>query len=330
MIHTGPPLAHLRQHPEVISTWIPYNGMILAVLCVLAFLLRYYLIEPLARRIYGERFTTLGPRHKRGVVNHMVAGSIKIMLVAIAAYPVFAVLIKRDLHYPYAPGSPVRLGDMCLVITNMVTAMYIFELFHRETVSPIGVFHHVGAIIIAQTGLVLGLDPRHRADASIEFVLILVWGIFDVVAEFWPHLAMLIYRYRPNAHRKNAKIFLMTVFSELTGTFIETVTVMILFGSFWNTWTLTFKITTPVLHLLFTLAQLWNARVFWGLYREKKRLAALEEGEGGEGQGEGEMGEEGKQGEEGLLGVVSVRSKGSEEAIARSGSVSVDGEGKKE
>ncbi|KAF2218145.1 hypothetical protein BDZ85DRAFT_270879, partial [Elsinoe ampelina] len=299
------PLQHLRDHPEIISTWLPYNGLILAALCILTFLLRYYLIEPLARHLYGTRFSTLSPRNQRGVINHMVAGSIKLCIILVAAYPFFAVLIKRDFHYPAAPGSKVRLGDLMVVVVDMVSAMYVFELFYRETVSPIGVFHHVGAIIIAQTSVVLGLDEAHRVDAQIEFALVLLWGVFDVVAEFWPHLAMLIYRYRPDAHRKNATLFLSTAYTELVGSTVETALVMTLFGSLWDQWTIAFKISTPILHALFTGAQLWNARVFWGLYKSKKAAAARER-KGGreEGKIDGEPKEEG--GMQGILGGASV------------------------
>jgi len=70
------------------------------------------------------------------------------------------------------------MGDILLVLTQLFVAMYLFELFYRKTLSPVAVLHHVGAVIIAQTAVVLSLDLSHEADATIEFVLCLVWGTF--------------------------------------------------------------------------------------------------------------------------------------------------------
>ena len=54
--------------------------------------------------------------------------------------------------------------------------MYIFELFYREKVSYISGAHHIGAIVITQTAVVLFLDPKHRQDAELEFIMCLLWG----------------------------------------------------------------------------------------------------------------------------------------------------------
>jgi hypothetical protein len=66
----------------------------------------------------------------------------------------------------------------------------------------------------------------------------------------------------------------------LTGTITETIVTMYMFGSLWDRWTLAFKITTPVLHILFASAQLWGSWNFYCLYlRQCRFLAASREPE---------------------------------------------------
>lgn len=58
----------------------------------------------------------------------------------------------------------------------------------------------------------------------------------------------------------------------LTGTITETIVTMYMFGSVWNRWTLAFRITTPMLHVLFAAAQLWGSWNFFCLYQRQCRL----------------------------------------------------------
>jgi len=91
-----------------------------------------------------------------------------------------------------------------------------------------------------------------------------------VVAEFWPHLAIIIYRLYPGQHALSYRIFLATAIAEVVGTTFETALVFWLWGSLWSEWTLPFKIVTPLLHALFSAAQLFGAWVFWNLAKKEK------------------------------------------------------------
>jgi hypothetical protein len=53
---------------------------------------------------------------------------------------------------------------------------------------------------------------------------------------------------------------------------------MYLFGSLWTRWTIAFKITTPMLHVLFASAQLWGSYNFYRMYKKQERLIAELEG----------------------------------------------------
>jgi hypothetical protein len=53
---------------------------------------------------------------------------------------------------------------------------------------------------------------------------------------------------------------------------------MYLFGSLWTRWTIAFKVTTPMLHVLFASAQLWGSYNFYRMYKRQERLLAELEG----------------------------------------------------
>ena len=55
--------------------------------------------------------------------------------------------------------------------------------------------------------------------------------------------------------------------------------VFILFGESWSKWELAFKIVTPILHVVFTAAQLHGSRILLSMWRKEKRKLAQEEGE---------------------------------------------------
>ena len=97
-------------------------------------------------------------------------------------------------------------------------------------------------------------------------------GAFDIVAELWPHLTMILYRLRSDRHSLMYRLFLGTSVAEITGTTFETLVVFWLWGTLWQQWTLPFKIVTPILHALFSSAQLFGAWIFWQLAKKEKAM----------------------------------------------------------
>ena len=73
---------------------------------------------------------------------------------------------------------------------------------------------------------------------------------------------------------------LSTSVLELLGTVIETALVMWLFGSLRSRWTLPFKVVTPMLHFLFSCAQLWGAYIFLQLYKSQRQKRKTKDREG--------------------------------------------------
>ncbi|KAI1625231.1 hypothetical protein EDD37DRAFT_649558 [Exophiala viscosa] len=264
---------------ESISPLAPFSALIITISAVIIFLIRLYVLESwLLPRLYGSKYTDLSDTNRRSFVNHHVAGGTKLVLLFSGAYPFISMAFGHGTpHSPFGPSHLTTLGDVAMVCSQIFTVMYIFELFYRTAISPISAAHHIGAIVIAQTAVALTLGYAHDRDATDEFILCLVWGAFDVVAEFYPHVAMIIYRVRHDDHLLLERIFKVTCGLEVAGTVIETAVVMWLFGSLWSKWRLAFKVVTPVLHVLFSLAQIWGAVIFNRLrLREKeKRKSAL-------------------------------------------------------
>ncbi|KAH0556955.1 hypothetical protein GP486_005256, partial [Trichoglossum hirsutum] len=170
-----PRIAHIPN--TTISKLAPFSALIISIIFVVYFVIKYYVLEGfLLRRIYGSTYTNLDNVNSRGFVNHHIAGATKITILIMAAYPFIAVAMGiRSLHSPYARGSPVKLGDILVVAAQMLIAMYVFELIYRPKVSPIAVLHHVGTIMVGQAAIAISINPLQEKDATIEFILCCVW-----------------------------------------------------------------------------------------------------------------------------------------------------------
>jgi hypothetical protein len=163
---------------ESISILTGYNGLTLTVILCILFLIRHYIFEGfLFRRVYGRVWTSMDENTARGFINHHMGGAIKIVVLVAGAYPWVHVLFgNASLHTPMGKRAHPTMGDLLMVLTQLFSAMYIFELLYRQKLSPIAVAHHIGAIVIAQSAVVLSLDLDHQKDATLEFVMCLIWG----------------------------------------------------------------------------------------------------------------------------------------------------------
>lgn len=163
---------------EGISSLAPFSALIISIILVVFFLIRFYLLEGfLMERLYGQIYTNMSETNRRGFVNHHIAGATKLSILVIAVYPfICVVLLKSTFHSPYVHGSIVTMGDILLVVAQMLIAMYIFELLYRVKLSPVAVLHHMGTILIGQSAIAISLRLDREPDADIEFALCTVWG----------------------------------------------------------------------------------------------------------------------------------------------------------
>lgn len=93
---------------------------------------------------------------------------------------------------------------------------------------------------------------------------------------------MIIYRDPDVARKTLLRSFSVAFWCSLVGTLAETATIFGLYGALWNRWTLTMKILIPILHCIFTAAQLWGEYCTWGLWQQEKRKAKMAQVSGDE------------------------------------------------
>ncbi|KAJ5705276.1 hypothetical protein N7536_000965 [Penicillium majusculum] len=275
---------HARHPPPIplgakelgpISDLAPFSALIISIVLVICFFVRFYILEGfLIRRLYGSIYTEMSELNRRGFVNHHIAGATKVIILILAAYPFVSVAFCKgpSFNTPFVHGSPVTLGDILIIVAQMLIGIYIFELIYRMKLSPVAVMHHVGTIFIGQAAIAISLRPLREPDAYIEFVLCTVWGAFDIVFELFPHVAIILYRIFPERHQFLSKVFLISCFTTALGTITETVVTMWLFASTWDRWRLAFKIVTPLLHVAFSTAQIHGSLIFWRMYRRQQRF----------------------------------------------------------
>lgn len=170
---------HITHVPdESISKLAPFSALIICIIFVILFVIRFYVLERfLLVRLYGKVYTDLNDINRRGFVNHHIAGATKILILIVAAYPFIDVaFVSADLHTPYASSKVVTQGDILIVAAQMLIAMYVFELFYRPKISPVSVAHHIGTIMVGQSAIAISLDLLRQKDATVEFILCTVWG----------------------------------------------------------------------------------------------------------------------------------------------------------
>ena len=121
-------------------------------------------------------------------------------------------------------------------------------------------------------------------------------GAFDIVCELLPHIAIILYRIRPNSHLFLSRLFLFAAITTFFGTVCETLVIFYLFGSLWQQWQLAFKVATPVLHCAFSATQLHGSRMFWLMWRKQERLLAQTQERGDLEEAPGQVTEDKKEG----------------------------------
>jgi hypothetical protein len=291
---------------QKISQLAPYAGLILVVSLVIFFLVRYYVFEGFFLPwIYGDTYSKLDDNKRRGFINHHVAATAKLVMLAFAAVPFFAILAgKAAFHTPFAGSKIVTYGDGTSAITNDMSnltshsAARTQSSFHRHVhlrahlpckaivrcrCPPHWLRHHCSDCCV----LGCQLETPARCLFGVHPVLSMGYvghplprpmlanpretGMFDVIAESWPHIAIILYRVYPNDHKFLSYIMLLAALVTFFGTIVETIVVMYFWGHAWHRWTLVFKIVTPILHVVFTAAQLWGTKNFYSMWRYQKR-----------------------------------------------------------
>ena len=183
--------AHIRHAPiSSISGLAPYSALILSIVLVVLFLIRFYVLQGfLLEKLHGSTYTELNDAARRSFLNHYIAGATKLSILIIGLYPFGSVTFgTATFHTPYVQGSRVTMGDLLIISAQMLTGMFIFELIYRVKVSPVSVGHHIGSIMVAQAAITISVQGA--PESSIEFMLCTVWGKQVFITQFSSELTL--------------------------------------------------------------------------------------------------------------------------------------------
>ncbi|KAF2656052.1 hypothetical protein K491DRAFT_715745 [Lophiostoma macrostomum CBS 122681] len=257
------------QGHSILSSFAQYSGLVLVICLVIVFLIRSYVFEKwYMPRYFKDKYYCLDDHQRRGLVNHCVSILLKAVMFAWTVYPFCKVKFsKATFATPLCRGGTFTLGDAMLFSSQMFIAMYLHELLYRAELSMVALAHHIGTVVIAQFAVALTLMESEREDAAPEFMLCMLWGIWDGVSEGYVHGVIIVKRKYPDNHRKIRNWNRFACYSTAFGTLIETVLIMWLFSIHWNRWNLGLKIATPVLHTMFSAAQLWGTKNYYSMWK---------------------------------------------------------------
>ncbi|OCK79030.1 hypothetical protein K432DRAFT_300738 [Lepidopterella palustris CBS 459.81] len=256
-------------------------ALTLSVTITVYAIFRQFIFEKwLLHWLYGTIYTDMkkilpgknNERIRRGFVNHHMSAVAKVIMFCIGVAPLFWVTCgNSDFDTCFGGSCHIKVGDVFVVLFQIMVTMYAFELCYR-TVSLVSFLHHVGTIIIGEFAIYLSQLYDQEKSAKVEFLLCLWWGFFDLIAEFWPHIAMILYRIYPNNHTLLKRAFFCAAALTIAGTITETMMIFYLFGSVWSQWTLPFMIATPILHCIFSAAQVWGSWKEYNMGKNQQRL----------------------------------------------------------
>ena len=113
---------HVTKVPlQTISRLAPFSALIISIIFVNYFLIRFYVLEGfLLKKFYGDKYTQMDETARRGFVNHHIAGATKLLILVLAAYPFIDVAFgTANFHTAFAGSQYVTQGDILIVAAQM-------------------------------------------------------------------------------------------------------------------------------------------------------------------------------------------------------------------
>jgi hypothetical protein len=188
------------------------------------------------------------------------------------------------------PATTTTNGDVIIAATSIFIAMYLHELLCLSSpVSKVSVMHHLGACLVA--AIMVTRNVRWEVESStaaytvlimtygtffvvlicVSRLLIMLPGIFDLLAGLWPRPCMVARTIWPEKHRLNMIICYAACALTLLGSVDETIVAMNLFGINHKAWSLAIRIVTPINHAVFMGTRLTSSWIVWSLDRKAER-----------------------------------------------------------
>ncbi|KIJ26074.1 hypothetical protein M422DRAFT_272890 [Sphaerobolus stellatus SS14] len=244
-----------------ISILFNYSFPIVAIeLCLIFLIVRLFLEPVFMHRIFHKSFPTMDVADQRSLTNHVISFVLKLVCF-VGAYSALEIFIShKPLGAPLRrPGDerPVTNGDIIAFCYLTVPTIYLFKLVYRMQISIVSAIHHIAAITINIFGIIIIItDHQVGFIAETELKLILIYGIFEMCFEIFPHLAICLYRIYRDSPCFLRKLFLGTTLLIFTGTFLKQFAVGIFYFHVWKRLPLSYKVSGPIFHVCFMAAQI--------------------------------------------------------------------------
>lgn len=258
------------------------NGFAVTVTMLVSYFLyvRFLLEGIVMPKFFKNVYLDLDVKNRRSFVSHFLWLTIKIILIPFAWPFVLTFFCGKTLRQSIVAGSPVSNADMLSVAYLIVMTMFIFEIVYRVTISPVSLIHHIAACALGCWQIIEQIGDDDISTDS-QFKLVILYGMFEVLFETFPHFAVLYYRCQPKTSlgfHKTSRIWFMSGISSLVGTTAEFIVMAIFMWKNWWKWGLGMKIVLPILHFCFMGAQVHGARIGFQLWRSfgKKSSEAKE------------------------------------------------------
>ncbi|KAK6066092.1 hypothetical protein SCUP515_10839 [Seiridium cupressi] len=168
---------HLKS--ETISSSIVDASLLLVCFqiffALVAALLQRYILPRSYRKtnLYEQNATTLNERHHISFVYHHIAAVLFPVILIFGAAPAIRFTCgSAELGTFLFTSRKITVGDTLLVISQLYSAYYLFEvIFRAKFISIIALAHHIGLLLVTQTALVPVADPLEHGNASAEFYI---------------------------------------------------------------------------------------------------------------------------------------------------------------
>lgn len=228
-------------------------------------------------RLFREVYRDLTIVNQRSFTAHVLWLVVKLCILP-AAWPFVQVFFcGHTFQDPLFRGTSISNADYLGVVYFAVLSMFLFELIYRLKISPVSLIHHTAGCAL---GVWQVVEQRYQDDATTElqFRLLMLYGVFEVVFETFPHAAVIFYRCQPATAaglRRTARVWLASGCSSLVGTTTELVVLAMFMWRTWGLWALGMRVVLPLSHVAFMAAQVYGARVGFQLHVEFRRRAAV-------------------------------------------------------
>ena len=244
-------------------------------LIVYFFFVRYALEGQIMHRYFRKAYGDLTIVNQRSFTAHVLWMVVKLSLVP-AAWPFIQVFFcGKSLKEGIVKGSVVSNADYLSVAYFAVIGMFLFEIIYRLKISPVSLIHHTAGCALSAWQVVEQVQQDNASTES-QYKMLILYGVFEVVFETFPHIAVVYYRCQPKNSiglHKTSRIWLWSGISSLIGTTTELVAMAVFMWKNWYKWELGMKIVLPILHFAFMAAQVHGARVGFQLHFSYKKRA---------------------------------------------------------